>query len=84
MIQIDVLQEKGEITDMATQEYMERKRKYIQSYNKGHYKTMTIQFRRNNPEDMAIYSFLQSRSSTVQYIKDLAKAAMENEKKDGE
>ena len=69
---------------MASQEYFERKRKYIQSYNKAHYKSMTIQFRRESAEDMAIYSFLQSQPSTVQYIKDLAKAAMEKQqKKDG-
>ncbi len=67
---------------MPTQEYFARKRKYIQRYNRGHYKTMTIQFRMDNPDDMEIYSFLQSQSSTVQFIKDLAKKQMDAQKKD--
>lgn len=65
---------------MPTQEYLERKRKYIQGYNKQNYKSMSIVFRKDDPDDMAVYEFLRSRYSTVQYIKDLAKAAMAKEK----
>ena len=64
---------------MPTQEYLERKRKYIQGYNKQNYKSMSIVFRKDDPDDMAVYEFLRSRYSTVQYIKDLAKAAMDKE-----
>lgn len=67
---------------MPTPEYLKRKREYIQRYNKKTYRSMTITFRADDPNDMAIYEFLRSRYSTVQYVKDLAKAAMEktNEK----
>ena len=64
---------------MPSEEYMRRKRKYIQDYNKKHYRCMSICFREDDPEEMAIYKFLQSRYSTVQFIKDLAKAAMDKE-----
>lgn len=65
---------------MPTPEYYERKRKYIQRYNKSHYRSMSICFRADDPDEMELYTFLQSRYSTVQYIKDLARAAMEREK----
>lgn len=65
---------------MPTPEYLVRKRKYIQSYNKKNYRSMSLTFRVDDPDEMAIYEFLRSRYSTVQYIKDLAKAAMEKEK----
>ena len=68
---------------MPTPEYMARKRKYIDEYNKRNYRSMSLTFRIDNPEEMEIYEFLRSRYSTVQYIKDLAKAAMEKEKKEG-
>lgn len=41
---------------------------------------MSICFRADDPDEMELYTFLQSRYSTVQYIKDLARAAMEREK----
>ena len=65
---------------MPSEEYLKRKRSYIQKYNKNHYRSMTITFRADSPEEMEIYRFLQGRYSTVQYIKDLTKAAMEKEK----
>lgn len=65
---------------MLTPEYLIRKRKYIQTYNKKNYRSMSLTFRMDNPDEMAIYEFLRSRYSTVQYIKDLAKAAMDKEK----
>lgn len=65
---------------MPTPEYLVRKRKYIQSYNKKNYRSMSLTFRVDDPDEMAIYEFLRSRYSTVQYIKDLAKAVMEKEK----
>lgn len=68
---------------MPTQEYLARKRKYIQSYNKKNYRSMNLTFRADNPDDMAIYEFLRSRYSTVQFVKDLAKAAMDKEKSEG-
>lgn len=68
---------------MPTQEYLARKRKYIQSYNKRTYRSMTICFRADNPDEMAIYSFLQSRYSTAQYIKDLVKADMKAKENEG-
>lgn len=68
---------------MPTQEYLARKRKYIQSYNKKNYRSMNLTFRVDDPDDMAIYEFLRSRYSTVQFVKDLAKAAMEKEKSEG-
>lgn len=68
---------------MPTPEYLERKRQYINRYNKKTYRSMTITFRMDRPEEMEIYEFLRSRYSTVQYIKDMAKAAMEKEKSEG-
>lgn len=68
---------------MPTQEYLARKRKYIQSYNKKNYRSMNLTFRVDDSDDMAIYEFLRSRYSTVQFVKDLAKAAMEKEKSEG-
>lgn len=68
---------------MPTPEYLAKKRKYIQAYNKRNYKSMSLTFRMDDPDEMAIYEFLRSRYSTVQYIKDLAKAAMEKEKSEG-
>lgn len=68
---------------MPTQEYLARKRKYIQSYNKKNYRSMNLTFRVDDPDDMAIYEFLRSRYSTVQFVKDLAKAAMDKEKSEG-
>ena len=68
---------------MPTPEYLARKRKYIQSYNKKNYRSMNLTFRVDDPDDMAIYEFLRSRYSTVQFVKDLAKAAMDKEKSEG-
>ena len=70
---------------MPSEEYFKRKKSYIRKYNRKTYKTMSIMFRADDPEQMAIYEFLRSRYSTAQYVKDLAKAAMEKEqKKEGE
>jgi len=44
---------------------------------------MNLTFRVDDPDDMAIYEFLRSRYSTVQFVKDLAKAAMDKEKSEG-
>lgn len=68
---------------MPTTEYLARKRKYIQAYNKRTYRSMSLTFRADDPMDMEVYEFLRSRYSTVQYIKDLAKAAMDKEKSEG-
>lgn len=65
---------------MASEDYKKRKRKYIHDYNKGHYRSMTISFRMDKPEDVEVYEFLRSRYSTTQYIKDLARKDMENQK----
>ena len=61
---------------MPTPEYEQRKRNYIRKYNKSHYRSMTICFRVDDPEEMEIYEFLRSRYSTAQYVKDLTKADM--------
>lgn len=66
---------------MPTEEYYKRKRDYIKKYNKSNYCSMTIMFKKDDPEQMMIYDFLRSKYSTAQYIKDLAKAAMKKEKK---
>ena len=62
-----------------TEEYLRRKRAYIQSYNKKTYRSMSITFRVDDPDEMAIYEFLRSRYSTVQFIKDVVKEAMKKE-----
>jgi len=65
---------------MASEEYLARKRKYIQRYNKKNYRSMSITFRMDDPDEMEVFEFLRSRYSTVQYIKDMARAAMLKEK----
>ena len=69
---------------MPSEEYKKRKRDYIQRYNKSHYRSMTITFRADSEDEMRIYSFLQGRYSTVQYIKDLVKADMMVKENEGE
>lgn len=64
---------------MPSEEYKKRKIEYIQKYNKSHYRSMTLTFRADDPMEMEVYEFLRSRYSTVQYIKDLARAAMGKE-----
>lgn len=64
---------------MASEEYKKRKVKYIRSYNKKHYKALNIMFREDDPEQMEIFNYLQSRYSTAQYIRDLVKADMKKE-----
>ena len=66
---------------MPSPEYLERKKQYIQKYNKRHYRCMSICFKSDSPEEMEIYEFLRSRYSTAQYIKDLVKNEMKKEGK---
>jgi hypothetical protein len=61
---------------MPTQEYFERKRKYIAEYNRKHYKDINVKFKVDDADDKEIYEFLRSQSSTAAYIKKLVKADM--------
>ena len=62
---------------MPSNEYFDRKRKYIQKYNRSHYVNMTFAFRKNDQDDMKIYDYLRSQQSTNAYIKNLVKNDLE-------
>ena len=49
---------------------------YISKYNKGHYCSINITFRKDDKEDVAIHQFLQSQPSTNKYLKELVKKEM--------
>ena len=66
---------------MASPEYLAKKQAYIKKFNKSHYKAMSLCFRTDNPEEMAMYDFLHSKYSMTQFVKDLVKNAMKNEGK---
>lgn len=56
---------------------------YIRGYNKSHYRSVNVMFRVDSPEDMAIWDFIHSKWSTAGFLRDLARKAMEAEKKEG-
>lgn len=64
---------------MATPEYFERKQNYIRKYNKAHYKTMSLTFRIDSPDEMEVYNHLRAQPSTARYLKALVKADMKKE-----
>ena len=64
---------------MPTPEYFERKQNYIRKYNKAHYKTMSLTFRMDNPDEMEVYNHLRAQPSTASYLKALVKADIKKE-----
>lgn len=57
---------------------MFEKSKYDMEYAKAHIKRKHIPFNMNNPEDVALFDWLNSRPNVTQYIKGLIAADMGN------
>ena len=65
---------------MASKEYKERKLNYIRRYNQGHYRSINVLLRTDDPEQVELWEWLHTRYSTAGFLRDLAMAAMKKEK----
>ena len=53
---------------------------YIREYNKGHYRSVNVMFRNDDPEQIELWDWLHSKYSTAGYLRDLALKEMKKEK----
>lgn len=65
---------------MPSQEYKERKLAYIRKYNQGHYRSVNVLFRTDDPEQVELWDWLHNKYSTAGYMRDLALKEMKKEK----
>ena len=54
-----------------TESYKQNKISYIKSYNKSHYSSINVMFRKSDPKEAAMLDYLRSKTSTTSYIKEL-------------
>ena len=63
-----------------TQEGKQKKLAYIRKYNKKTYRSLNIMFRMDDPVQAELWNWIHTKYSTAGFLRDLAIAAMKNEK----